>query len=154
LRGNTVAETTITKDLFGRIVVSFPYDPSIVTKIKTIEGRRWHPAEKHWSFPYTNGLLEKILEVFGDKNVKIDPSLRGTVPDFVVSAQSNDLRTTYLYPPHRWGREREGVKKLESGLSPKFSFEDLRRELVSRKYSYTPHFSKSAGYYNVLPCVF
>jgi hypothetical protein len=34
------------------------------------------------------------------------------------------------------GRERVGVKKLESGVSPEFAFEDLRRELVSRKYNY------------------
>ena len=129
-----MAETTITKDLFGRIVVSFSYDLSIVTKIKTIEGRKWHPVEKHWSFPYTNGLLEKILEVFGDKNVKIDPSLRGTVPD---------LRTdNHSIPP----LEKGGEGGFESGLSPKFDFEDLRRELVSRRYSYKT--IKGYLYYN------
>ena len=77
-----MVKANIGKDASGRIVVSFSYDPSIVTKIKTIEGRKWHPVEKHWSFPYTNGLLEKILEVFGDKNVKIDPSPEGDCPRF------------------------------------------------------------------------
>jgi site-specific recombinase XerD len=167
-----MAAANIGKDASGRIVVSFPYDPSIVTKIKTIEGRRWHPAEKHWSFPNTDSILEKILKVFEGKEIQIDPvlqtrfsnpvlavppqrekqsqkshpTLEGAVPDFVVSAQSNDLRTTYTYPPHRWGRKREGVKKLESGLSPKYDFEDLRRELVSRKYSYKT--VKGYIYYN------
>ena len=62
-----MVQANIGKDLSGRIVVSFPYDPSIVTKIKTIEGRRWHLAEKRWSFPNTDSILEKILKVFGDE---------------------------------------------------------------------------------------
>ena len=41
--------------------------------VKTIEGRRWHPIEKHWSFPNLAGILEKILKVFEDENVQIDP---------------------------------------------------------------------------------
>jgi len=62
-----MVQANIGKDLSGRIVVSFPHDPSIVTKIKTIEGRRWHPPEKHWSFPNTDSILEKVLKVFGDE---------------------------------------------------------------------------------------
>ena len=73
-----MARIQISNDPSGRIIVSFPYDPLLVEKAKSIDGRRWHPAEKHWSFPNTS-------------------------------------------PPHRWGREKEGVKKLESGLSPNFS---------------------------------
>jgi hypothetical protein len=115
-----MARIYISNDPSGRIIASFPYDPLLVSKAKTIDGRKWHPVEKHWSFPNRNGVLEKILKVFGGNEVQIDPALKGTVPDFVVSAQSNDLRTPYTSPPHRWGREREGVKKLESGLSPKF----------------------------------
>lgn len=34
----TMAEVNISKDLYGRIAVSFPYDSSIITKIKAIEG--------------------------------------------------------------------------------------------------------------------
>jgi len=40
----------ISKDPSGRIIVSFPYDPVLVSKVKTIEGRRRHPAEKHVYF--------------------------------------------------------------------------------------------------------
>ncbi len=146
-----MARIQISKDPSGHIIVSFPYDPLLVTKVKTIDGRRWQPVEKNWSFPNREEILEEIRKVFADNEVQIDPALqanppKGTVPDFVVSAQSNDLQTTYPYPPHRWGREREGVKKLESGLSPKFAFEDLRRELVSRKYSYKT--IKGYLYYN------
>ncbi|MCX5885708.1 MAG: hypothetical protein NT096_07345 [Proteobacteria bacterium] len=83
------------KDKTGLIVVTFPYDLTLVTKIKTIPGHRWHPAEKFWSFSNTHGTLEKILEVFEGKEIHIDLALQGTVPD---------LRT-----------ERSGV--VESGLS-------------------------------------
>ncbi|MGD0916381.1 MAG: hypothetical protein ABSB22_07985 [Thermodesulfobacteriota bacterium] len=73
-----MARIQISNDPSGRITVSFPYDPVFVSKVKTIEGRRWNSAETNWSFP--------------------------NAP----------------YPPHRWGREREGVKKLESRLPPKY----------------------------------
>ena len=110
----------INKDDSDRIVVSFPYDPSIVTKIKTIEGRRWHPAEKHWSFPNTDSILEKILKVFGDKEVQIDSALQANLP----KTSSGDNKA----------------------MQEQSQFEDLRRELVSRKYSYKT--VKGYIYYN------
>ena len=135
-----MAGIQVSKDPAGRVIISFPYDPLLVEKVKTIAGRRWHPAEKHWSFPSTDGMFEKILKIFGDENVQIDPSLqaesptpRGAVPDFVVSAQSNDLQMDKPpNPPLEKGGER--------------GFEDLRRELVSRKYSYKT--VKGYIYYN------
>ena len=108
-----MVQANIGKDLSGRIVVSFPYDPSIVTKIKTIEGRRWHPAEKHWSFPNTDSILEKILKVFGDKEVQIDPSLK------TVISKIKDTPSPLV-----------GEGKGEG-----YNFEDLRRELVYWKIS-------------------
>jgi hypothetical protein len=72
------------------------YDPIIVSKVKTIDGRRWHPGEKHWSFPKSDGMPEKILKVFGDEDIQIDPCLKRPVPD---------LRTTSTYPLHEQGKE-------------------------------------------------
>jgi hypothetical protein len=40
----------ISRDPSGPITVSFPYGLVLVSKVKTIEGRRWYPEEKHWSF--------------------------------------------------------------------------------------------------------
>jgi len=134
-----MARIHILNDPSGRIIVSFPYDPLLVSKVKTIDGRRWHPVEKHWRFPKLDGMLEKILKVFGNENVKIDPSLqakfptlKGTVPDFVVSVQSNDLQPDNPPSP-----------PLEKGGEG--GFEDLRRELVSRKYSYKTDEQSSAS---------
>jgi hypothetical protein len=42
-----MARIQISNDPSGRITVSFPYDPLLVEKVKSIDGRRWHPVEKH-----------------------------------------------------------------------------------------------------------
>jgi len=91
----------------SRMIISFPYDPLLVEKVKTIEGRRWHPIEKYWSFPNSDGIVERILKVFEGEEIHLDPASKtvtskvkdtpsplepkGAVPDFVVRAQSNDL---------------------------------------------------------------
>jgi site-specific recombinase XerD len=131
---------TIDKEASGTLKITFPYRPALAAKVRTLKGRKWHPEEKYWSVPYSEGIVEKILKVFEGIEVHLDPALKtdtskvkdipsplepkGTVPD---------LRT-----------ERGGV--VESGLSPKFDFEDLRKELVSRKYSYKT--IKGYLYYN------
>ena len=46
-----MAEVNVSRDTAGSITVSFPYNPSRVTKIKTVEGRKWDPEKKYWCFP-------------------------------------------------------------------------------------------------------
>ena len=116
-----MARIQISKDPSGRIIVSFPYDPLLVEKVKTIDGRRWHPVEKHWSFPKLDGMVEKILKVFRDEDVQIDSAMQAQHPMPVI-ARDRVLKQS----PH--------------------NFEGLRRELVSRKYSYK--IVKSYIYYN------
>lgn len=61
---------TISKDVSGKIMISFPYDPYLIEKVRIIEGRKWHKDEKYWSFPDSDDTLEKILEVFkGGRNL-------------------------------------------------------------------------------------
>lgn len=64
-----MVEVSIRKDIFGRLVVHFSFDSRFVAKIKAVEGHRWHTAEKHWSFPNKEGMLEKILGVFDGEKV-------------------------------------------------------------------------------------
>jgi hypothetical protein len=66
----------ILKDKLGNITVSFPYNPQFVQKIKTIKRHRWHLNGKYWSFPNTNGILERILKVFEGEKIYIDPVLQ------------------------------------------------------------------------------
>ena len=116
----------VSKNDSDRITVSFRYDPLRIEKIKTIHGRKWHKDEKYWSFPNTDGTLEKILEVFKDEEIHIDPALQAK-PSISFKA-----------PPSPVIARPEGPKQSQ--------FEDLRRELISRKYSYKT--VKGYLYYN------
>lgn len=66
----------VSRDTSGKITVAFPYDPSRISKIKTIEEHKWHPDKKHWSFPDSEGVLHKILKIFGQEQVHLDPALQ------------------------------------------------------------------------------
>lgn len=122
-RGFIHGVVAVSKNDSGRITVSFPYDPQLVAKVKTVEGRKWHKDEKYWSFPNSDGILEKILEVFEGEEIHIDPALQ--------------------YPKPVIARYPEPVEGPKQSLH---NFEDLRRELVSRKYSYKT--IKGYVYYN------
>jgi len=66
----------------GRLIVLLPYTPERVAKIKTVVGRRWHPKEKYWTVPHTNGVLAHLLALFAGEPVEVEPSLRPvTAPD-------------------------------------------------------------------------
>jgi site-specific recombinase XerD len=107
---NMNLKVKILKDKKNNLIVSFPYNPQFVEKIKTIKGHRWHPDGKYWFFPNTNGTLERILKVFEGEKIYIDPALQ-----FRYSSHCEPL----IY---------SGAKQSQ--------FENLRRELLSRKYSY------------------
>jgi hypothetical protein len=53
-----MARIQISYDPSGCLTVSFPYDPVVVSKLKTTNGRKWHPAKKHWGFRNTEEILE------------------------------------------------------------------------------------------------
>jgi hypothetical protein len=65
---------TASKDSSGSIAVTFPYDPQLVEKVRTIEGRRWH------SFPLvivrgeapkqSQGYYSKTTEIYTHVNIK------------------------------------------------------------------------------------
>ena len=105
---------TIRKGVSGEIMVFFPYEPRLVEKVKTINGRKWHPEEKHWSFPESGSTLEKILKLFEGEEIHIDPAVQ-----------------SQLSPPTIAGHPElvEESKQLHD-------FNDLRKELISRKYSH------------------
>ena len=69
----------ISGDPSGRIAVSFPYDTLLIATAKTIPGHTWHPVEKYWSFPNTDGTLERILEAFHGREIYIDSPVQDTV---------------------------------------------------------------------------
>ncbi|MEA2075124.1 MAG: site-specific tyrosine recombinase/integron integrase [Euryarchaeota archaeon] len=58
------------------IEISFSYNPDYITKIKTIEGYRWHPEGRYWSVPTDNNTLQKILYLFEGEEIRLDPALQ------------------------------------------------------------------------------
>ncbi|MBP9044363.1 MAG: hypothetical protein KBG49_12825, partial [Spirochaetes bacterium] len=104
----------IRKDESGEIRVSFRYEPNLVKKIKAIKGGRWYPDEKYWSFPNTNGILEKIFKVFESEEINLDSALQSHHPSPLIV--------------------KDKIAPAEADKQFLYNFEDLRRELVSRKY--------------------
>ncbi|MBU3934041.1 MAG: phage integrase N-terminal SAM-like domain-containing protein, partial [Candidatus Omnitrophica bacterium] len=109
--------------------------------MKTISGHRWNPKEKHWSFLDSDGTLQKILEIFKGEEIHIDPALQTQLPHPVI-ARSEATKQSQGNPSL--------AKRGEGGFSDKklsaTSFDDLKRELLSRKYSYKT--VKGYLYYN------
>jgi integron integrase len=67
---------SVSKDNTGNITVSFKYNLVFVEKVKTIPGHKWNPAEKRWTFPNSNQILNQIFAAFDGEEINIDPSLK------------------------------------------------------------------------------
>ena len=56
----------------NKVIIRLPYDQELINKIKTISRRRWKPKGKYWEVPYSDDLIEKFQNLFGESLV-IDP---------------------------------------------------------------------------------
>jgi site-specific recombinase XerD len=70
-----------------QVVVVLPYSPERVAKIRTISGRRWHPEERYWTVPASEGTVERLLALFEGERVEIDPALRPLDTDVVTAVE-------------------------------------------------------------------
>jgi Site-specific recombinase XerD len=68
----------ITKGIDDVLNISFPYNPFIVEKVRSIKGRKWDPNNKVWSVPQTNGNIEKLQKLFQGYEIIFDPELNVT----------------------------------------------------------------------------
>ncbi len=102
-----------------------------------------HRDKKCWSFPNTDGTLEKILNVFEGEEIRIDPALQHPKPVIAMPTfrQKQSPDTIQISSLGRRGEGRFSDKNL-----PSTNFDDLKRELLSRKYSYKT--VKGYLYYN------
>ena len=65
------------------IIVTFPYSPETVAKVKSVKGAKWNPDGKFWQFPFS--AAADLITSFSD--FEVDP----TIADEVKSAQSERL---------------------------------------------------------------
>jgi hypothetical protein len=105
------------KDASDRITVSFRYDPQRVEKIKTIDGCKWHKDEKCWSFPNTDGTIEKISVVFEGEEIHLDPALQAELPHPVI-ARSEATKQSQENPTLEKGGEGGFSDKNNSTIFP------------------------------------
>jgi site-specific recombinase XerD len=84
----------------GQLIVTFPYSPERVEKIKTIPGKWWHPEEKHWTVPFADGMVEQLVSLFEGERVEIDPALHRDWKTIrrILGAVENEL-TLRRYSP-------------------------------------------------------
>jgi len=68
--------------------VSFPYNLAFIERIKPINSQKWQPNGICCPFPNTAETLEKILRVFEDQKVYIDPVLQTSFSPRVISRGS------------------------------------------------------------------
>ena len=129
----------------------------MVATAKTIPGHRWHPGEKHWSFPNTDGTLENILKVFEGEEIHLSPELQAQLPSPVIASPdkigTKQSQETIKIPSLAKRGEGRFSDKTDPSVSPLTKegmkgglFDDLKRELLSRKYSYKT--VKGYLYYN------
>ncbi len=86
----------ITIGVRGQLKVAFPYDPNLVQKIKSVNGRSWNADEKYWSVPHNEETMQILAELFEGEQILAAPSLRAFfdedttiwVKDLVVQVES------------------------------------------------------------------
>ena len=87
----------------GEIIVVLPYTPERVEKIRGVPGRRWQPEVKHWTVPRTDGMVERLLDLFAGEGVVVDPALRPAeeVVQETLKAMEDELRLRGYSPRTR-----------------------------------------------------
>ncbi|MBI3298710.1 MAG: integron integrase [Elusimicrobia bacterium] len=77
----------------GRLLVTLPYSPERVARIKTIEGRRWLPEEKAWSVPDKPGMLERLRALFAPETIETVAAPKA--PPGLIEELTRALRTRH-----------------------------------------------------------
>ena len=117
-------QLSIRGDDRGHLIIKTPYHPEIVKMLRSIPGRLWDPAYKHWIITDTQSNLEELLN-------KLQHSKLFSLPEH-IEAQSTDTTRIKppVYAPHSVdGLETPAIPKLNSDIAA------LRRELQLGGYS-------------------
>jgi hypothetical protein len=69
----------------------FEYEPELVEKVKTIDGRNWNSERKYWTVPNNTTVIEKLCGVFRDTELFIDGTLISPVDRQLQQTLSHDM---------------------------------------------------------------
>lgn len=56
----------------NKVIIRIPYHRDLISKVKSISGRKWNPEEKYWEVPYKENTILKLQKLFGE-NLIFDP---------------------------------------------------------------------------------
>jgi len=129
----------------GRLTVVLPYTPDRVEKIKTVPGRRWDPAQKHWTVPATTGMVDRLLALFAGDQVEVDLAfhqdwaaiqrlLTAVEDELTLRRYSPKTRVAYLGHLRRFLRHFGQSAETLTAADLHSYFLDLVHSGVSRSY--------------------
>jgi len=88
------------------MVITFPYDPTLVAQIKTLAGRRWNAENKHWTAPFSIDSVEK-LQAWGF-----------TIEEAILSRHASITKesttTELVLPENLYDYQAEGIRFIEA----------------------------------------
>jgi len=82
--------------------VAFSYNPVYIEKVKAIKGYKWYPKEKHWSFPYSDGVIDRILSIFKGEKIELDPTLQVTKKSSLAALEMLRKYWKKFEPSSKW----------------------------------------------------
>lgn len=53
---------SITGSPESKLTIGVPYDPMVISAIKSIPGHRWDPQARKWSLPDTQRTVDRLLD--------------------------------------------------------------------------------------------
>ena len=96
MKSNRIRITTAQQE---KIAVALPYNPTYIKRIKSIKGYHWNPEQKCWIFPKSDNVMRKLLGLFRNENVWIDPSLRREKEDNTIFETLRKEMVSRKYSP-------------------------------------------------------
>lgn len=55
-----------------KLIITFPYSPERICKIKSIRGYSWNPDKKEWSIPYLVENINSLRNLFKNEQIAVD----------------------------------------------------------------------------------
>ncbi|RLG36393.1 MAG: integrase [Candidatus Alkanophagales archaeon] len=108
----------------NKIIIQLPCNKDLIKKVKTIPGRRWNPKGKYWEVPYSEGVIPKLQNLFGESLI-VNPYFHLIALEKELSIRKYSIRTIKSYM--RYNRH----FLLSTGKKP----EEIENEDI-RKYLY------------------